>query len=79
VARKQPVTPPECDACGFVDPVGGVAEYPRMGGGMKGLCQLCANTVAGLTLDSNSTSTDGPVLQTVCYVANQIRRDIAGR
>ncbi len=76
MARKAPA--PECDCCGFTGPVGGVSEYPRAGGRMKSLCQLCANTMAGLTLDASPGTLDAATLRAVCYAANQIRRDIAG-
>lgn len=78
--QKDDETPIECECCGFDTPVGGVKDYSgRFDSEGKRvpqwLCVLCASTSASTYHEYHKEGAD--LLATVCYVGNQIRRDLA--
>jgi hypothetical protein len=71
----------ECDSCHFQTTK--LTEYERSPFNRnpsdpttKKLCDLCASTVAGNTVDYPASYRDPAVLRTICYVGNVILQAI---
>lgn len=68
----------KCECCGFDWPVGGLKDCPRSTPDRadKSLCELCANTYAGLFMDSLANHPELAILKTIAYIGNQLREDL---
>ena len=74
---------PECDCCGFINPVGkinkGEPPFPKFTKDGKekprpNLCDICYRTHAGT--EYKYPSEHGRTIMLVAYVANQLRKDL---
>lgn len=74
----EPASVAVCTCCRFENPVGGTTTYRQDDGNHKNLCELCAGSYAGMMKEyaRNYDRSFLHIIETVCYVGNQIRRDM---
>ena len=72
----------ECDGCNFKNPVGGLQPYQfhierhdwcRQ---FMMLCKICQSTCSGNATEYPQQYPQRPVLSTICYIGNLLRKDI---
>ena len=70
--------PPECSSCGAKGVK--LTNYNKHGLGLEvDLCDLCANSPAGNAAVYPGQNPHGDVLQTICFVGNEILKELRKR
>ena len=64
-----------CDCCRFKNPVGGLKDFTEKE--TRWLCQLCSKTMASEHILHPALYDDYEPLRTMCFIGNQLRRDLA--